>query len=120
MIVTMTDLFEQSVEFVKLHRKGRAFLNYTEDQIRAELLKHISSYNFAFTVDNKCVLTGLATFEIFPSNSLLHIRNLLVSKPKVLRALVEYAAARFPEYSLSGNRMTGTHFYKLDRLLKHL
>jgi hypothetical protein len=95
---------EQLVRFVLKYRRGKAFFNYTEEEIRREIQVGIKKFACIVDCDENENIFGIATGDPVPSYLVMHVRNILTIKKGSLMNILNRFMEVYPLWDIQGYR----------------
>ncbi len=111
---TMAEL----VVWIMRARRGKAFQNFTYQDILWTCQRSIQENGFGFIVGENGIC-GVAIGRP-KEGRMFHVEHILTTHPLALKALVQQFRARFPGWTITGNRRKGRVRYRTERLCKLL
>lgn len=106
-------LIKQLVEFALVSRRGKAFFNYTKEEIEKEVVVSFNGIALTFQVNEVGTVVGLCTTTIDHEDKKIYVRNILTTKKGVLKNFINQVKMMYPGFSLTGHRDGQLVSYKL-------
>ena len=104
-------------EWILANRRDKAFVRYTLAEILDELKRCSDDRTMVvMTDDNECIV-GVATGKVSVDRDKLFVYNVLTTKPKVARRMIQWLQTNFPGHTLEG-MVRGTRFMQFVNLNK--
>lgn len=107
---------QEMIAFVMKHKRGNAFLDYSELTVAEEILSGIENATPPLVVVNEQgSILGLATLTRFNANT-IQVLNVLTSKPSIAGMLLLQFNLNYPSHFAFTYRRGVPHYLDIDKL----
>lgn len=97
-------LVSSLVEFVKRNRRGKAFLDYTDEQITFDIQSAIAKFACIVDCDENDNIFGIATGIPIWNKKIIHVKNILTIRRESLKNIFKRFLEVYPDWTLQGQR----------------
>lgn len=109
---------EDLTNYILVNRKGKAFLNWTRQQIVEIINQCLEDNSLGYAVDSDNKIVGVICAIKHGQEKVLYITAVLCTAPKLLSKFVELYNILYPGWKLEALRRDKKVTYNTDRLLK--
>ena len=104
----------QIADWILANRRGKAFLDYSREQIINELANSVINNSGLVSTNDRGVIDGVVTCKIDREKKLCYVQNILANHT-VMKRMLQYFNETFPSYHLYGIRHgKEKHFNRLS------
>src|SRR6266516_3688079 len=109
------------VNFVLKNRKGKAFQEWTADEIALAFSKAFMKNEAAWSINKQGEIDGVIIAHAFPEAKILYIENILTTSRGVIKSFLQLYYKLYPGFSIEARRRGKYTSYKnTEKLLKRM
>ena len=102
---------EDIIQFVLKYRRGKAFKDYTEEQIRNDIVRSVDTMSIIVDTYEQNNILGVATGYALWSKRVIHVKNILTISNSSLRRIFKRFMEIYPGWKLQGERNSKIKHY---------